>query len=816
LSAAFRLLPLFLVSAVTVGFEIALTRYFAVAKWSEYGYWVISIVLAGFALSGVVIALANPFFTRHGRTMLAWLPAGLLVAAAFGNQLVATNPFNPLQLQNPATFTVQLWNIAGYYAVLLPFFFLAGVYISLSFVLNPSVIGRVYGFDLTGAGFGALTVLGLMTIAHPFDLVAWLLPGLALAALLAALAGGRQAWFGLLGAMLALGGTEAWLQLDKPAAFNDFKAIYAPLHVPDSKTLVEIRSPRGLYMLLDDFTERVDTDISNNAGQMGVPGPTPALGLYRDGNRIAALPKRGIGSAPVDAGYARATLAALPYTMRPGARVLLIGGSGGYRIAEAQALGAVVVHAIEPDPMLFAAMTTGFGSTQPYRAAGNLRISQLGPVLAAERQRYYFDLIDIAGDFLDSAETNAASISASAIFTYMTGLSVGGILSIPVSIREFPAYSLRMLATVRRALRIAGIRDPKPHVLVYRSAWNVRILVSFTPFSAARIAQARAFCETRSFDLSYYPGMDPDAPHPVFNDLPSVSFEDGQVTSSDDAHDAIADEAAYVLSGLPSPSARAFDLSPITLDRPAFYSLLRLDQLGTIIKRLEILPQAEIAPLVNLAVLAQAAIVALLVLLVPLLGGKRLRLAGGGTLQAVIYFSALGLGFLFFEIYLIERASIYLNDRTAGFALVLTSMLIFSGLGSMLSGRAAAQPRRAMLIAGLAVLVWGGLMWLYLPSAMHWSQGWGFVYRALVVVALVGPGSLALGLPFPLGLDRSLSGGANAGFLPWAWGLNGAFSVVSTPLANLIALTEGFSWVLLWALVVYAVAIVTFPRANPR
>ena len=36
--------PLFLVSAAAVGFEIALTRYFAVAKWSEYGYWVISIV----------------------------------------------------------------------------------------------------------------------------------------------------------------------------------------------------------------------------------------------------------------------------------------------------------------------------------------------------------------------------------------------------------------------------------------------------------------------------------------------------------------------------------------------------------------------------------------------------------------------------------------------------------------------------------------------------------------------------------------------------------------------------------------------------
>lgn len=70
MNARLSLLPLFLVSAATVGFEIALTRYFAVAKWSEYGYWVISIVLAGFAFSGVVMALARDWFARHGRALL--------------------------------------------------------------------------------------------------------------------------------------------------------------------------------------------------------------------------------------------------------------------------------------------------------------------------------------------------------------------------------------------------------------------------------------------------------------------------------------------------------------------------------------------------------------------------------------------------------------------------------------------------------------------------------------------------------------------------------------------------------------------------
>ena len=57
---------------------------------------------------------------------------------------------------------------------------------------------------------------------------------------------------------------EAGLYAGNQAAFNDFKAIYAPLHVPDSRVLAEITSPRGLYTLLDDFTERVDTDVTNN------------------------------------------------------------------------------------------------------------------------------------------------------------------------------------------------------------------------------------------------------------------------------------------------------------------------------------------------------------------------------------------------------------------------------------------------------------------------------------------------------------------------------------------------------------------------
>ncbi|MFM8681394.1 MAG: hypothetical protein ACKOGH_17595, partial [Alphaproteobacteria bacterium] len=59
---------------------------------------------------------------------------------------------------------------------------------------------------------------------------------------------------------------------------SEYKAIFAPLNVPDGRVLAELRSPRGLYQLLDNFTERPDIDISNNAGSMGMPPPPRALG----------------------------------------------------------------------------------------------------------------------------------------------------------------------------------------------------------------------------------------------------------------------------------------------------------------------------------------------------------------------------------------------------------------------------------------------------------------------------------------------------------------------------------------------------------
>jgi len=797
--AARTLLPLFLVSASAVGFEIALTRYFAVAKWSEYGYWVISIVMVGFALSGVVLALWRAAFLRRAEWLLTALPAVLIATEAAGFYFTATNPFNPLQLQNEATWAPQFANIAAYYACLLPFFFAAGLYIGLSFVVNADRLGLVYGFDLTGAGVGALAALLLMLLLHPFMLVPALLVLLAAAACFGR---GGHARAGIVAALGVLLLAELVLVLDNPAAINDFKAVYAPLHTPDAKIVAERRSPRGFYQLLDDFTERVDTDVSNDAGMLGLPGPPQTFGLYRDGTRIAALPRPGAA----DAGYARAALDALPYTLLRQPRVLLAGASGGFRIDEALALGAGFVQALEPEPILLEALRHGLGPS-PARAP-NTRVALSGAApIAAVRQGGPYDLVDISADFLDASEANGTALSAEAVAAYLRALRPDGIVSLPASIRDFPVYALRLLATARAALSQAGIDDPGAHVAVYRSAWSVRVLLAREPWTAARLEAIRRFCDERSFDVSYYPGMDPaQARGRLYNDLPAVSFDSGEVASGG-PDDAIADEARAVLNGTPTPSAAAFNLAPMTLDRPFFYAVLRLEHLDTLLRRLEILPQAEVGALVNVAVLGQAVAMAALVLLVPLLAPGRVGRREGGLLRAVLYFPALGLGFLFIEIFLIEKASLYLNDRTSAFAVVLTGMLIFSGFGSMATAQRGADPRRAIGVACAVILLWCVALALGLQPLILATLAWPWALRLTLLLLLLAPGSVALGMPFPLGLARAGGGG----LLPWAWGLNGAFSVVATPLANLIAREAGLSRVLLSACVLYGIAWIAFP-----
>ena len=68
------------------------------------------------------------------------------------------------------------------------------------------------------------------------------------------------------------------------------------------------------------------------------------------------------------------------------------------------------------------------------------------------------------------------------------------------------------------------------------------------------------------------------------------------------------------------------------------------------------------------------------------------------------------------------------------------------------------------------------------------------------------PLGIALGIPMPTGL-RLLSARAPQ-MVPWAWGMNGALSVLGATLAIFIAMNWGFRVTLLTASVTYLLGLV--------
>ena len=790
-----------------IAYEVMLTRYFAIASWSEYGYWVISIAMVGLAFSGVLLSLFQGVASRHCNLLFPILPLLLMVAAVVGYHFTAINPFNPLELQNPVLWKTQLWNIGAYYLALFPFFFLSGLFLGLTFVVYQSEVSFLYGADLVGAGCGAVLVLGLMFFVHPFYLVC-LVPGiLAVAAFACAPAKAPvSGWLIRIAAVGLFAACEVWIWANNQARFFEYKSIYPVLHVADNRILNEIRSPRGYYLVLDNFTERRDLPVSNNTGMLGLEGPPAAPGLYKDGNRLTSL----AGSGDCDLSYVDGALSTFPFTIRPRPEVLLVGASGGFRLLEAQHLGSKRITILESDGVLHKLSFKGQGD----RPAEDVEFLHESPQSYLARTADRFDVIDIADEYLYEGPANKYSFTREAISRYLEGLNPAGILSIPVSIRELAVYAVKLVETVRAGLAASGIENPAAHIIVYRSEWSARILVSPSPFTAEDIASLREFCSDLSFDTSYFPGMDP-ATVEVWNDLPPISFE-GETTASfsSEASDALRDDILALLGpeGESFLSSSFFNLSPSTDDRPFLQYIFRPTRLGDLLAKMELIPHEEIGFLTSMAVLAQAAAFGLLVLVLPVARLRALRGSGLRVLKGSIYFACLGLGFLFIEIALIDKCAYLLDDAVSAFAVVLSGMLIFSGLGSMAAGRFRGNPRRGLTIA-VAVIVCSLAVYVFFMDTLILALiDQPFAVKCVAILALIAPVSFALGMPFPLGMS-SLSGPMVA-FLPISWAINGAFSVISSPLANVLAVLYGYTLVFSVAMLVYPLAWATLPKGK--
>jgi hypothetical protein len=216
----------------------------------------------------------------------------------------------------------------------------------------------------------------------------------------------------------------------------------------------------------------------------------------------------------------------------------------------------------------------------------------------------------------------------------------------------------------------------------------------------------------------------------------------------------------------------------------------------------------------------------LVIALLPLLKRRRglgqARAAGGAlkTAGVIAYYACLGAGYMLVEIFLMQKLVFFLAEPVFSTSIVITSMLIISGMGSLLSERISPDPAKRVRIAAIAVCAVMGLYALALPPLLSALLGLPLWAKIPIAVALIAPAAFFMGMPFPTGLSRLTAG--NASLLPWAYGVNGALSVTGSLIAQLVSMHLGFVWVLGIAFTLYAAAGALYPsnelsaaRANP-
>jgi hypothetical protein len=165
---------------------------------------------------------------------------------------------------------------------------------------------------------------------------------------------------------------------------------------------------------------------------------------------------------------------------------------------------------------------------------------------------------------------------------------------------------------------------------------------------------------------------------------------------------------------------------------------------------------------------------------------------------------------MFVEIALMQRFVLYLSHPAYSIPVVLATLLVSSGIGSLLAPRLPlAQPVRfrfCLLGVGFLLLV----LLVGLRPLFDLTLGWPHWGRVLLTVATLVPLGLLMGMPFPLGLAMASRLGQPV--IPWAWGINGGTSVLGSVLAIIVAMASGFTWVLLAAAGLYLIALAAVRR----
>lgn len=793
-------LALGLTSGAALLYEIVLTRVFAIAQGYHFGFLAISLALLGFGASGTALALYPP--RQASRARLATL-ALLLALGLPGSYLLAN--YLPFDSYRVAWEPVQLVYLAAYLVALVAPFFLAGLLQGLPLMLWPERTGPLYAANLTGSGLGcalALAVLNWTSEEGAVALAAMVAGGAAFLFMLPVPSGSRRApWADRLirasaAAVMILG---AALAVQQPPWFelrlSPYKPLSQILNYPEARWIARRGNAFSRVEVVDSPHIRSAPGLS-----LAFAGTLPRqTAVVVDAETVLALTE---DPGPAD-GFLDALPMALPYRLRPQARALILEPGGGLDVLVALHHGAALVVAVESNPLI-ADLQASFAERAGHIAAEpRVHVARASTRGYIARSREPFDVIEVAlSDNFRAVSAGAFTLSedygmtVEAFRGYLGRLAPRGLLVVHRWLQTPPTEEVRAGALVITALQESGVPEPRDNVVALRSFSTLLLLARREPFEPREIEAVKAFARERQFDLVYYPGIQRGETN---------QFQILQVDEYFDAFQKLLADAPQFYRQY------AFDVAPPVDDHPFFFHFFKWEQTPLVLALLGKTwqPFGGSGYLILLALLGVTLLLSLALILLPVVVRRHARGAvrTGGWIHRLVYFAALGCGYLLIEIPLIQRLVLFLDYPVYAFTVVLLGLLVFSGLGSLYAERVPWRGALGTLV--LAVLVYPAL----LPQVLAALIGQDFAIRVLVALVLLAPLGFLLGVPFPRGLRR-LSLEAPA-LVPLAWAVNGFTSVLSSILATVIALSWGLTFVWTGAGLAYALALAVLASASP-
>jgi hypothetical protein len=769
--------------------EVALTRIFSFTIWYHFAYLTISVALLGFGAAGSILA-AFPTLLQQPSRLLRWSSVVAAAGVPVALLAVAALPLDPLSVLKEGQ---QFANLLVYYVVVSIPFLAGGVAVAGALSAAPERVTRLYFYDLVGAGLACLLVVPLIwtfgtPVAVSVSTVAFALAAIAYDPRPTPRAIALAASLAVLG--LAVG------------SFVDF--------TPGRNKFISVHLASGAAPIFHRWTpiNRVDAvawDENQQTTRTGYrawgdskaydgPGQHFRMIGY-DGDSCASMYRFTGDRAELE--WFLHHIFRAPYVVRNDRpEVLIIGVGGGTDILSAIANDAKRIVGVELNPVTIA---LGQGPYAEYN--GGIFNRPEVTMVAAEGRHYLrshedrYDVIEINSvDTLSALSSGAYVLSESYLYTadavndYLAHLRPQGVFAMAVG--DFnteawrPRHTLRLLSNVRQALLERGVSDPRKHVVVIASREGLAMahtLVKNEPFTAEEMARLDAWVDAEGFD--YWQRPDTRVAH----DAARILWDDDEGR-----------EAFY----------RAEDLNfrATTDESPFFFNFYKWRKLWRRSNELDAARTFATGQIVLVLMLLQSLAFAALLILAPLI---RLRKGLQGIPRRggyVLYFLALGLGFIFLEISFIQRFVLYLGYPTYALSVVLFSLLSFTGIGSFCAGGVMrSAPHRALpwLLAVLVAVT--GAYLVGLTPTFNATLGLALPWRIAIAVILLAPLGLILGMFFPIGITIVAS--VHDRFVPWAWGINGCATVVGTILAVIVAITWSFTVVSVLALAIYALGV---------